>query len=260
LHKKIVYGKKDYIVKGDGPIFPSVVKKMIDHLLSANNISSLQMAVMIVVGISNFLQFDDLQGIKYESFDPKHFILTKPKYDCVQLHWKIVGKTENKPVHQYLFLKNDFIYLCPVRLILAYMYKIKICDGFMFPSEEELCHPPSNGVFLTQVDYKQMLSRFRDLYMMFVPEFMKNKVKIGIHSLKKTAVFFAVLANTNEGDIQLSARHKHLKTTQDYMEGYSALQDIFTHQGVVEEAVPKFKKVQLDMTDQIEALENIYSL
>jgi hypothetical protein len=71
--------QKHHVTKGCGQLYPSEVRQLRNHLLSVGDPASIQMWMMILLGIQLFLRADELVSMKVEDFIHSYYPEGKEK-------------------------------------------------------------------------------------------------------------------------------------------------------------------------------------
>ena len=110
------------------------------------------MYVMILIGIRNFLRYDDLCDIKADDFLINLHEITEFGIDGLGI--EVFGKADNNWVKLMIWLDSDCPELCPICHLLVCLYLAGAKEGCLFTSEEELHNPPGNGEYTTTTPYR----------------------------------------------------------------------------------------------------------
>lgn len=147
-----------YVASGTEPLTPFQVLKVRNLLLSTNQVQDFQLFVMILMSIRLFLRSEEVSGekiytgeskprptgIKSDSFD---FGLSGVKNGVLDtLALRVNGKTDKEIITLSLNREVTNPLLCPILHLQAYIYLIGWKGGHLFPDEQELANPPSDGI------------------------------------------------------------------------------------------------------------------
>lgn len=204
------YIQKHHVTKGCGQLYPSEVRRLRDHLLARGDPVSIQMWVMILLGIQLFLRADELVAF-IDSYYPEGKKKKKEPGDgkdeltkCQVIHpdsieafaVEVQGKTDKKPVRLVLLSNDEYPEFCPVRHLLWYIKIFNFRTGYLFPDREALIlhwqqsrgsdfHPNNH------MSYGSFLSMYKNLIGSICHRDTKM-FKVGTHTSRKTGYLFAV--------------------------------------------------------------------
>lgn len=109
--------------------------------------------------------------------------------------------------------------LCPIRHLLVYVFVAKIKSGNLFPSYDELRHPPDDGDFKTYLPYQ---GRYKQL----CHQLFKRKGPFGTYSNRKSGYLFSVWADAELADIMRDVRHSTIANSQKYKKDAAYLREL----------------------------------
>ena len=202
-----------HTVKGCGQLYPSKLQKLRTYLLLQGDPESIQMWIMILLGVRLFLRCDELISLDIDNFVNSYYpnsreeckgvtppggasALTKCQVvhpDSVEaLVCKIKGKTDKKAFRLCLFKDDNQPEFDELRHLLWYIKMYNIKGGCLFPPpkmlEQGSKRPFSCSV---HVSYDDFLKKFKKL----VTDVLKRDETIfivGTHTLRKTAYLMAI--------------------------------------------------------------------
>jgi hypothetical protein len=206
------YKDKLHVVQGCGQLYPSEVRKIREHLLIRGDPVSLQMWVMVLLGIRMFLRSDELISLTVEDFIDSHYpkgkqfstpangmgALTRcqvvqPDSVC-SLAGEAQGKRDDQPVRLALLVDEKFPEFCPVRHLLWYLKVFNIKTGYLFPPAGLLIDSYQSDSTLSatkHITYDSFRSTLKHL-VGNICQRDTSQFLVGTHTLRKTAYLFAV--------------------------------------------------------------------
>jgi hypothetical protein len=197
---------RDYEEQGSTQLLPADMRQLRVSLVQVKNhdVIKLQTWVIAIVSTLLFLRFDEFCTMSGDDFVIPCSEIRKEAIEHLVV--KVCGKTDVKNVFLKLVADHEYPELCPVRHLLVYLHLIGWKGGFLFPSEEELSSPPSDGIFTTRIDYKPFLKHIQRLCNDVLLQ-RPGLDKIGCHTFRKTGYCLAIFGEANRDDLKKSARH-----------------------------------------------------
>jgi hypothetical protein len=132
----------------------------------------------------------------------------------------------------------------PVHILLVYIHLTKVQGGFLFPSELQLLHPPSNAVFVTQISYGA-LQECMTLLVKDVLGLSRLSAKVDLHLLQKTGYLFGIWGDAEVATLAKSARHKCIDIANAYLQDAAYLKTVSHLQLSYLNHVKKWKPILL---------------
>lgn len=201
-----------YTEKGSSSLLPSDLRILRNNLMNSGTLHGLQTWTIIICAVKQAWRHDDYYDLEFDKMLPEHFEI-RPDFISA-LAMEVNGKADQGWIQQKLHADNEYPELCPVRPLLIYMHVIGVQGGFLFPSDDELSHPPDDGIYKTTIDYQTFLDQFKRLSYRILPP--RPGFKIGCQTFRKTFYCVAVFGGGEEADVQMSARHKSVEQANKY--------------------------------------------
>ena len=244
LHCKKKYTKANgYEEKGASQLLPSDIRALRQSLLSSPNVlGGLQMYVIILIGIRNFLRYDNLCNIKADDFLINLHEITEFGIDGLGI--EVFGKADNNWVKLMIWSDNDCPELCPIRHLLVYLYLAGAKEGYLFPSEEELHNPPENGEYTTTTPYRNFLRQLQRMGRDVLA--LSKDLNIGAATFRKTGYLFGVFGGGKFEDLMDSARHKSIVNAKKYCKDAQSLYERHLATGNHDNEVGKFRASRVE--------------
>jgi hypothetical protein len=223
-----------HVVRGSMQLLPGDVRDLRDHLIGTD-VKSLQIYVMILLGIKLFLRADELLSITMDQFDKTLSVVNADDVRAIGL-W-IKGKSDKTKKGLYIFEDEKCPEFCPLRHLLVYLSITGITTGYLFPYFKKGEPIPTHGeIKWTYAYWRKFLKKLIRLYCGTKKLIDEKELRIGTHTLRKTAYLFAIwgtlkfnghesgssistrgLADIQFGNILMSARHKTLSNACAYI-------------------------------------------
>jgi len=273
------YIENHYEARSTVSLFPSELRKIRSYLLAMNDLKSLMLWCIIILGVRLFLRVDEVLSLTVESFIPDYFVV-KGK-EVMSLCVKIKGKTDEDFKHFLVFDDTECPELSAVRPLLLFMAASGRKSGYIFPTLDEIFE--SNPT--SHYEYDQALNDLRYL----VEEILKKdltsasgtRLFAGTHMLRKTAFLLAYwgikiylekamdrrpgtpdipIPVEDQSSILLDARHAHGTSTMTYLgdaaASYSLYKRIYLEKNKADpqQYVSQYKHIY------VKALSNILSI
>lgn len=110
-----------------------------------------------------------------------------------------------------------------VRHLFAFLYAINWKDGYLFPSTNELCNLPSDGVYTTNIEEDEMYSTLGYIYRTV----LRRKNKLGTHAARKFAYLWAQICGAKDTvQVMTAADHDCMKVVMPYERDESAIMEV----------------------------------
>jgi len=201
---------------------PGQLREMWQHLISKNDLHSLMIWTMLIVGIKLFMRMDEVVTMKVEDFLMACFVATASSVEglCVE----ICGKKETAPKKFMAWDDKDCPEFSPSKAILIWLAVSGIKSGYMFPTLQQL-HAKATAP-TEHCTCRHMLSFIKHLVFDVLKEDPSDPTLvaliIGTHMLRKTGFLLACwgfmlrgkcksnnsLLEPDQAALLLSARHE----------------------------------------------------
>ena len=254
--------KKDgaaYCERGDSQLLPSDLRNLRTYLLSTNDVSDLQMWVVVLLGCKLFLRPDEVLHIKMSGIMPE--LIVRDEGDVRSIMLEVMGKADKKPVHLVAWSDYDYPDLCLIRALLVYLHVTGIQGGFLFPPLPGLSKgnarrcvgwknkvtTPKDDVFNMSVEYASFHKQFKAVASTAIhtPE-----LKLGLHCLRKTGYLLAVWGDGDPSEVKHSARHSTVKNAETYRKDAMLLREDARIQKSKNNGVSKWKPCRREAITQ----------
>lgn len=225
---------------GSNVLMPCEVRDIRDHCITQRGDKvSLMVYNVMLTGIYQFMRSFEVLQLESENFDHKAFSMQSnfvPNGLYMDWETKQYNTKENRPLsvkggtrrrHSYLFLNNDYEDIDPVRNLLAWLNLIGWKGGFLFPSEEELNNPPSNGIYQTHMSDDSLRDKLDVMYR----DVLNRTDRLGTHTFRKTGYLFSRLGGGDWHGIMQAANHKTYEIADRYDKGLACLGNLIRLNG-----------------------------
>jgi len=279
--------QKHHVTKGCGQLYPSEVRRLRDHLLARGDPVSIQIWVMILLGIQLFLRADELVTLTIEDFIDSYYPEGKKKKnepgdgkdeltkcqviqpDSIEaVAVEVQGKTDKKPVRLVLLSNDEYPEFCPIRHLLWYIKIFNIRSGYLFPDREALIsHWQQRRAIDFHPDTHMSYGSFLSMYKNLIGSICHRDTKIfqvGTHTSRKTGYLFAVwgfLTGVKLGsydsltipylymsNVMKSARHSTVSNASTYQRDASTLFELVQRERHnMDNKVGMFKSIFLEI-------------
>jgi hypothetical protein len=186
-------------------------------LANRNTIWSLQVYVMVLLGVSLHLREDELSQLKFEDIIPRHSMMSVTgtvEYLCIQVY----GKRDDRYIKLVLWRNRVNRFLCPVNALLWWLNLSNIRSGFLFkPKSFKI------GVAIDDTEVVEYVELFGELQKTLSS--MLPNMKWGTHTLRKTSILLDTWAGACDTDIAQAARIG-LPTVQIYRQDAATLREM----------------------------------
>jgi hypothetical protein len=216
-----------HTVKSCYQLCPKEVHSIRKLLLSSNQLSDLQLYVMVLVAIFLFLRHDEVYNLKFDDYEPS-LSMTHPNGRVSCLVFKVKGKSDTEYKYLVLWLCDEIPQFCPVRHLLIYLAMAKITSGYLFPNLAKRQERLTYGAFLKYIKKKLL-------------HILIARVTITTHVFRKTGYLFGCWGGGALEELMESARHKTAKVAMGYFKDARTLKTFHEAENVAENAVPKWK-------------------
>jgi hypothetical protein len=190
-----------YVPNGDSPLTPWELQNIRMKLISSNDISDLQLWVMILISCKLFLCSEEICQIKFEDFNGD-ISCVNSEGTVSGLALKIQGKSDVVPVTLMLWEVDDIPELCPIRSLLLYIHILGNESGFLFPPKKDITTNKKH------YDVHIPLCTYQDRFFALCKGVVARGGPFGSHSCRKTGYLLAVWGKGDNVEIKRSARHK----------------------------------------------------
>ena len=236
VHKQVTLG---HISRGNAQLYPSEVRRICEYCLASNDITGLQLVVLILMGIKMYLRSKELLDLSDKNVVEELFLVKKN--GVCALAFKVNGKSDQEWIHMYLRVDKSHPHFCPVWHLLVYLDAIGWKGGFLFPNAAELKDPPKDGIFKTQMQYPTLHLKFKNLFYGAPLKRDSERSRLGCHSLRKTGYLFAIFGGGNVLHIMKEARHKTHSVALTYVQDAEMKLHSIEECDIMNESVSSFR-------------------
>jgi len=216
-----------HTVKGCYQLCPKEVHAIRKLLLSSNQLSDLQLYVMVLVAIFLFLRHDEVYNLSFDDYQPS-LSMTHSDGRVSCLVFKVKGKSDTEYKYLVLWLCDEIPQFCPVRHLLIYLAMAKVTSGYLFPNLAKRHERLTYGAFLKYIKKKLL-------------DVLVARVTITTHVFRKTGYLFGCWGGGALEELMDSARHKTAKVAMGYFKDARTLKTYHERENVAENNVPKWK-------------------
>jgi hypothetical protein len=187
---------------------PHQLRRIRQYLLSSNDLCSLELWTMCLLGCKLFSRSDEIVNFTIEGIVLERLIYKDGRVEAILI--KFTGKVEKgKYVTRWLWADHECPEFCPVRHLLIYLFLTKHKGGYLFPTEKEIDNPPRDGIYRTSYSYATFRRKVIEVVnKCLTEEEKKNSLRVGLHMFRRTAYLLAMWGHGNWDLIMKSARHK----------------------------------------------------
>ena len=203
--KEMLKEGKSYVEVGSMQLLPVDLRMLRTHLLSTPSVTNLQTWVTIIVATLLLLRHDEFHTIAEAEFQSAMFSIPDATKIVESLVLQVCGKVDRKWIMLRLYADHQYPELCPVRPLLVYLYAIKWKGGYIFPQQQELHKPPSDGVYTTTICHSTLNRQIQDLCRKVLQP--RSNMKVGCQTWRKTGYCLAIFGEADRDDLKMSARH-----------------------------------------------------
>lgn len=113
------------------------------------------------------------------------------------------------------------------RILLAYLYGIGWKGGNLFPSKEEIQHPPADGIYTTHISEDDLLKLAGDIF----KNVLGREEKLGSHTARKSGYLWAVIRGAIDvGKLMRASGHDSVVVALGYLrDALSIAADLALH-------------------------------
>ena len=204
-------------VKGCGQLYPTELRMIRTYLLGEGDMASLQLWVMILLGVRLFLRCDELITLRMDNFQDSYWggsrsdesppdarligsltkcqVVNESSIESITV--EVQGKTDRHPKRLVLLSDYEDTDFDELRTLLWYIKMFNISGGYLFPppsllvqqyTVEQSRRPMTSDL---HVKYKEFLRRFKFVVYHVVGRDDKFFL-VGTHTMRKTAYLLAI--------------------------------------------------------------------
>lgn len=205
-------------------LVPKMLRAIRNACLASNDLYSLMIWTLIIVGIKLFARIDEVMQLKVEDLPHEFFFVKDGNVEA--LATKIKGKCDTKVHTMALWDDKECPEFSPSRALMVWLAVSGIESGYIFPTRSFL----QGGLVGKQpagkhAAYTSLLEHIKNLVLNTceIPEDMMLNLFIGTHLLRKTAYLIAMwglqfrASDVDMANVGESARHKDVGSMARYL-------------------------------------------
>jgi hypothetical protein len=184
--------------------------------------TDLEFYTLTLCGIYVYARFDTFHDIEYNDLDSPEcrnlFNVSSTMLECLAI--KVKGKNDPNWLFYQIFFNDEQPKVCFLRHLLVWLHVSGISNGSLFPDVRDLDNPQLREH--SKMDHAK--------YVSWLSAFVNNcrfsaGLKIGTHTLRRTAYLLAVLGGGSFPDVMRNARHRdELSAKKYYTDAQQTLQ------------------------------------
>jgi hypothetical protein len=242
-----------YKEQGSMQLLPVDLRSLRTHLLSVPCLPNLRTWCTIIFATMLFLRYDEFHEVKGEHFLPELFSIPGLMQTIEHLAVHVFGKVDKQWIPLRLYADNEFPDLCPVRVLLIFLYLIDWKGGYIFPSDKELHNPPADGIYQTMVDYKNLTLATQEMVQKVCHR--RKNMKVGCQTWRKTTYCVAIFGAADRDNLKMSARHSQKsKDAPTYSKDAEALYKDHLQTPHEQNRVKKWTNIKIDAAGNAEVM------
>jgi hypothetical protein len=173
----------------------------------------LEFYTLTLLGIYVYARFDTFHDVEYNDLDSpevrKLFNSSSTLLECLAI--KVKGKNDPNWLYYQIFFNDEQPKVCFLRHLLVWLHVSGIDTGSIFPDIRDLENPHLREH--SKMDHAKYVS-----WLASVVRNCRNShdLKIGTHTLRRTAYLLAVLGGASFQDVMRNARHRDEESAKKY--------------------------------------------